>query len=447
MKKTAVIICNYNKCEYVVNCIQSVIESKTDDYDIFVVDNASTDNSVTRIRELYGDKVNLLVNQENLGGSGGFNTGICKAVSLGYTYLWCLDNDVLVDEQALPPLVDFLDTHPDVGMVGSKVVHMEDPAVIQQYGITVNFKDFSVEANYYNRYDDDSIPSVVYSDAVAACSVLVRSSLVEQIGPMPEENFLYWDDTEWGIRCNLAGYKVASLGSSVVAHAMGAKQEDVSTFATYYAWRNWIVFFLKYTITKHLPDLCDSFLSGIFDIIYEGMYQGDNTVSKTVMFAYDDALHHRMGKAEEGMIFDIQYNDDHFQRLSQQFSSFWIESNEKTFLAETVKEKILSNSEHALVVLDTNGEEMSALPTNFCHICLCNSIWNQRDFRLQKIYIDESQHVLLTEEDALMVLNYHTSKQAFIASQKHLFLHNAAKIQKKLPPTFYTREDDSYGHH
>lgn len=76
MKKIGIVICNYNKSEYVVNCIQSVLESKTDDFDIFVVDNASTDNSVEAVRNRYGDQVNVLVNSENLGGSGGFNTGI-----------------------------------------------------------------------------------------------------------------------------------------------------------------------------------------------------------------------------------------------------------------------------------------------------------------------------------------------------------------------------------
>lgn len=70
MKKIGIVICNYNKKEYVVNCIQSVLESKTDDFDIYVVDNASTDDSVKAIRETYGGKVTVLVNKENLGGSG-----------------------------------------------------------------------------------------------------------------------------------------------------------------------------------------------------------------------------------------------------------------------------------------------------------------------------------------------------------------------------------------
>ena len=116
MKRVGAVICNFNKKEDVLNCIQSVLESKYTDYDLYVVDNASSDGSAEAIREKYGSQVKVLVNAENLGGSGGFNTGLRKALEKGYEYLYCLDNDVLVDENAMGELVEFLDTHPDSGM-------------------------------------------------------------------------------------------------------------------------------------------------------------------------------------------------------------------------------------------------------------------------------------------------------------------------------------------
>ena len=101
MKRVGAVICNFNKKEDVLNCIQSVLESKYTDYDLYVVDNASSDGSAEAIREKYGSQVTVLVNAENLGGSGGFNTGLRKALEKGYEYLYCLDNDVLVDENAM----------------------------------------------------------------------------------------------------------------------------------------------------------------------------------------------------------------------------------------------------------------------------------------------------------------------------------------------------------
>lgn len=80
MKRVGAVICNFNKKEDVLNCIQSVRESKYTDYDLYVVDNASSDGSAEAIREKYGSQVTVLVNAENLGGSGGFNTGLRKAL-------------------------------------------------------------------------------------------------------------------------------------------------------------------------------------------------------------------------------------------------------------------------------------------------------------------------------------------------------------------------------
>lgn len=427
MKTTGVVICNYNKSEDVVNCIQSVIESKTDDYDLYVVDNASSDDSVSRIRECFGDRVNLIVNSENLGGSGGFNTGIRKVVSEGYKYVWCLDNDVLVDENALSYLVEFLDGHSDTGMVGSKVYHMESPDLVQQFGITIDFDEFCVEAKYLNRPEDGTMPEVVYSDAVAACSVLVRTSLIKEIGAMPEENFLYWDDTEWGYRCNLAGYRVASYGKSKVLHSMGAKKESLNTFPTYYAWRNWIQFFIKYTPEENLEKLSRTFISLVFEVVYGGYYRKEHNRAKTVMFAYDDALHGVKGKAGEGKIFEIDSNDDKFRDMVRGRKVINIIAGNHNGLAGMVKEKINRYEPSAQVLFDGSCEGRE----DILSIRLCNYIFSLRSVDDGYIYIDEDGNILLDESDAVKVKNYNNSFQAFLYGHQPVFLALAEKMRSE----------------
>ena len=128
MKRVGAVICNFNKKEDVLNCIQSVLESKYTDYDLYVVDNASSDGSAEAIREKYGSQVTVLVNAENLGGSGGFNTGLRKALEKGYEYLYCLDNDgARLMKMQWVSWWSFWQTHPDSGMAGSRVYHMENP--------------------------------------------------------------------------------------------------------------------------------------------------------------------------------------------------------------------------------------------------------------------------------------------------------------------------------
>lgn len=424
MKTTGIVICNYNKCDYVLGCIQSVLESKTNDYDLYVVDNASTDDSAEKIQELYGDRLNLIVNEENLGGSGGFNTGIRKVVSAGYKYVWCLDNDVLVDEEALTYLVKFLDEHEETGMVGSKVYHMENPDYVQQFGITIDFNELCVEAKYLNEFEDGTMPEVVYSDAVAACSVLVRTSLIKEIGPMPEANFLYWDDTEWGYRCNRAGYKVASYGKSKVLHAMGAKKESVNTFPVYYAWRNWINFFIKYTPEEDMERVAETFIQSVFEIVYGGYYRGEYNKAKTVMYAYDDALHGVYGKAPADKIFDIDYNHSKLQKLVEGKEVIYIENTGHEALGERVAEKILNfNPDVKIIYEPVDGVE----PQLF--IKLCNYIFALRVTEDKVVYIDEDENILSDSQDEIKVRNYNISKQAFMFSQKPLFMMLADKLK------------------
>lgn len=101
MNPIGVVICNYNKKDFVLQCVQSVLESKEKNFDIYVVDNASSDGSAEALKKAYGNRITVIENKENLGGSGGFNTGLRIVRDKGYSYFMCLDDDAAVDENAL----------------------------------------------------------------------------------------------------------------------------------------------------------------------------------------------------------------------------------------------------------------------------------------------------------------------------------------------------------
>lgn len=436
MNQIAAVICNYNKSACVTACIQSVLESKFQAFDIFVVDNASTDDSVEQIRTLFGDKVTLFVNKENLGGSGGFNTGIRYAVEKGYDYVWCLDNDVMVDENALGELYRFMESHPRAGMAGSRVYHMEAPDYVQQSGIDIIWEEYCCEAKYCGHPEDGTLPEVVYADAVAACSILVRTSVIQQIGPLPEENFLYWDDTEWGYRCNLAGYQVASVGSSKALHSMGAKKESVNTFPLYYSWRNWIRFFMKYTPEEKREDMCAAFLEGIFDVVYNDLYLGEENRAKTVMYAYDDAVHGVTGKAEDGKIFPVIHREEKLKQIINGRQCIKIYENGLDEQAEQFKdrvEKVMEESGAAgrAVMLPGNPytKEASVELKNEkeCTFTMTEDIFRVNDLELNTFYVDAEGRILAEEEDLFLVINRDYSRKTFVFSQKSLFLQKCGK--------------------
>lgn len=446
MKRVAAVICNYNKEKFVLECIQSVTESAFEKLDIIVVDNASSDGSVESIRNRFGSRVKLFVNGENLGGSGGFNTGIRYALKEDYEYIWCLDNDVLVDENAIGELYAFMEGHPEVGMTGSKVYHMENPDYVQQFGIDIIWDEYCCEAKYHGCLEDGSMPEVVYSDAVAACSVLVRASVIREIGLLPEENFLYWDDTEWGYRCNLAGYKVASLGSSKILHSMGAKKEDVNTFPLYYAWRNWIRFFMKYTPEEKRENMCVAFLEGIFDVIYHDLYQGEENRAKTVMYAYDDAIHGKMGKAEENKIFPVVHSEEKLAGLLKGQREVNIYVNGLAEQAEALSQRIRMFSEKTgagILVRALEGHPgqepldgkkfQKNASRGICSFTMTRDIFCLHDLELHTWYVDGEGRILASEEDLFLLINRDYSRKMFVFSQKGLFLSFADNIHLPKP--------------
>lgn len=423
MKKIGIVICNFNKADKVLECIQCVLESKFQDFDIYVVDNASIDNSVKMINEKYGDKVNLIVNEENLGGSGGFNKGLRTAYDKGYEYLMCIDNDAMLDENAVGNLYYFLEEHEEVGMAGSKIYHLENPDYIQQFGQEIDFEYFCTVVPHLNMYEDGSMPDFLYVDSVAACSLMIRRSTIDKIGFMPEENFLYWDDTEWCYLCNKAGMKVASVGNSMALHAMGAKNEVVNTFPTYYAWRNWIRFFAKYTEEKRLPKMAEVFLGSIFQVVYEGLHNGEENRAKTVMLAYEDAINNVMGKAGDNRIFELDFNDKNFKKIFEASESYYIEENGHEITAEKIKH-LASEMGYSIDWKESQEKDIKT-------ISICDSIFDIDDMTRRKIYVDVNDCVFMDEDDAMDIINYNYSKRAFIFAQKPVFLEKIREMRAK----------------
>lgn len=95
---------------------------------------------------------------------------------------------------------------------------MDYPDYVQQYGLDLDFDNFTAITHYADYLDDGNIPEVNECDTVATCSVMLRTRFIKEsdIGIMPEDNFIYWDDMEWCYRFHLAGYKVVTIKDSVV---------------------------------------------------------------------------------------------------------------------------------------------------------------------------------------------------------------------------------------
>ena len=432
MKNVGIVICNYNKKALVRDCIQAVLEQSFADYDLYVVDNGSTDGSAEMIREEFADRLTLIVNEENLGGTGGFNTGLSRALEDGHKYLMCVDNDAMLDENAVRELYGFMEAHPEVGMAASKIYHLEDPDYVQNFGQKIDFDHFATEAYFYNEPEDGSMPEFVFCDAVPACSLMVRSSVVREIGMLPGHCYLYWDDTEWCHKCRLAGYRVASVGSSKALHSMGAKTEYTTTFPTYYAIRNMISFFMRYAPMEQVSMMGYEFLSMVYEEQFAGFYNDITNRPRTVMAAYDDAIHGITGRAGEDRIFEVDRNTAQYESLFQSFASYDIVDNGNVLLREKVIGTAAELGTREKILSEGRGE---------CHIELCSSILSNSANEIARrmvdegiepcVLIDQNECIVNASEVRSLQADYAASRDLYVYSQMPIFIRQVKALRKK----------------
>lgn len=334
LKKIAVIICNYNKKDYVKRGILSLRRQNIDNFDIYLVDNASTDGTADEMARVFADKIHIIRNTVNLGGSGGFNTGIRNVMDRKYPYMLLLDNDVELKEDCIEALYSDMERNPDVGIMGAKILKMDYPDRIQEFAPTINYETLTFELNYGGEKDDGLLPHLKDCDYVPACALMVRREVVEEIGYLPEENFIYYDDIIWGIKCHRAGYRVTANSHATVWHKGGAGV-DYSTFVTYYLNRNKFKFFMTYLSTEekeHVTDCqmeerAEHILMDLFEGIYSCQKDGRYNMAKTRMDAFLDAVSGTTGKAEEYEIRHREVPEEKFEKLMKKADSVLIYMN------------------------------------------------------------------------------------------------------------------------
>lgn len=267
LPKVAIVIVNWNKKNDVLALLNSLRDLNYPDYEIIVVDNASTDGSVEAIRERF-PYVELIVNTENLGGTGGFNTGMRYAVKRGtYKYIWLLDNDAYVEQDALLELVTAMEENGDIGIAGSMILNPDIEGRIVELGGFVSWKTGTWIPYLRNKHikDCENI-SMVEVDYVAACSALVRTEAILTAGLMDERFFLHWDDIDFSLRIKKAGYRVVAVSKSKIYHGV---EKGFNPLLAYYDIRNGLLMICKHNkgLTKFfymLNMLRGSFKGAIF---------------------------------------------------------------------------------------------------------------------------------------------------------------------------------------
>ena len=213
--KLSVIIVSYNVSHFLEQCLKSVVKaSHSLNVDIIVVDNCSEDDSVNMIRNRFPE-VKLIVNSDNKGFSKANNQAIRQSDS---DYILLLNPDTVLEESALKRTLGFMETHPDAGGLGIKMIDGQGSFLPEsKRGLPTPWASFCKMSHlaqlfphsaFFNRYHAGHLPENDTNkiEVLAGAFMLLRRKVLDEIGLLDEDFFMYGEDIDLSFRITKAGY-------------------------------------------------------------------------------------------------------------------------------------------------------------------------------------------------------------------------------------------------
>lgn len=252
MDKIAIVILNYNGRNFLEKFLPSVI-AHSESYPIYVADSASKDDSLAWTRAHY-PSVRLIELPQNRGYAGGYNAALGQIEA---EYYVLLNSDVEVTANWLAPMVQFLDTHPNVGACQPKLLAYHDKTQFEYAGAAGGFMDWLgfpyCRGRIFDHCETDKgqydTPMPIFW-ASGAC-LFIRGYLFHELGGFDEDFFAHMEEIDLCWRLHTGGYEIYCLPQSTVYHVGGGTLPPSNPFKTYLNYRNSLAMLYKNLPSKN----------------------------------------------------------------------------------------------------------------------------------------------------------------------------------------------------
>jgi hypothetical protein len=250
-----IVVLQYNNSQDTIRCLESLKELSWQDFRVIIVDNTSEIQHLNSIRLFVenqshtkrgrtasprgfvrdkgenGVKFHFLTNRQNLGYAGGNNIGIKYALKEGADYILVLNPDTTVESDLLAKLVETAKKNPRIGIIGAMID--EGDRVINCGGIKwlkPELKHSVLQTTNYKLQTNQYIPGV---------AMFVGKKVFEKIGFFDERYFLYFEDVDFCVRAQKAGFKLAVTPDTIIRHNPSSSASKLGAASLlYYHYRN-----------------------------------------------------------------------------------------------------------------------------------------------------------------------------------------------------------------
>lgn len=251
MDKTAIVILNWNGCSMLQTYLPSVLEYSRGDAEIYVADNASTDNSLVMLEEHFPE-VHVIRLERNYGFAEGYNKALAEVDA---EYYILLNSDVEVTHHWLDPLVEFMDSHPETAACQPKLLSVKDRDFFEYAGACGGYMDrygypfcrgriFGAVEEDNGQYDYNT--EILW--ATGAC-LMIRSKDYRKAGGFDARFFAHNEEIDLCWRLRLMGRRIYCIPDSIVYHVGGGTLPKGNSMKTYLNFRNNLTM-----LYKNLPD-------------------------------------------------------------------------------------------------------------------------------------------------------------------------------------------------
>lgn len=258
--KVSVVILNWNGYKDTIVCLDSISKLTPGNFELktLVVDNASTDNSLTEIREKF-PKIKIIKNKQNLGFAEGNNVGIRHAMKEGADYVLILNNDTILDKNLLNEFVNAIEKHPKAGALTAKIYFAKGyefhksrykdsdlGKVIWSAGGRIDWKNVYGTNFGVDEVDKGQFSNLKNTDfATGACSMFNIKALTE-VGLFDQKYYLYLEDMDLSYRLKLHGWEILFVPKAILWHKVSQSSSIGSQLNDYFITRNRLIFGMKY---------------------------------------------------------------------------------------------------------------------------------------------------------------------------------------------------------
>ncbi len=233
--KVDVIILNWNGKKDTLECLESLKKIHYSNFQILLVDNGSTDDSVAVIKKEHPE-ITIIETGENLGFAAGNNEGIRKSTA---DYIFLLNNDTIVDPHILNALVKTIQSDPKIGILGAKPYLYDEPTKLDHFGGMWNQKKGVFDLVGLRQIDNEGAwDSSQTIDYACGCALFVKKEVFEKIGFLEPQFFLIWEEADFCFRAREAGFSTMTCPEAKLWHKVSASFVGGKTHSTYFWWRN-----------------------------------------------------------------------------------------------------------------------------------------------------------------------------------------------------------------